>query len=641
MGQYGALGYAIQQGYNFGQILTHFYGGTQPAPIGDPAMSVRLTALDGTTTAVVQEKSEATTSANGNTGTYAALEAVLTGPNTFAVYQGSGCAGPWTPLVTSTAGPVTFASSVPTLTTSTDHTNLLQVCEPSGGTVWYRGAIVSVDSGGQGNAPDQRTVNQLPMDDYLLGVVPSESPSSWGALGNGTGEQALEAQAVAARSYAQAQNRYAYAKICDTTACQVYQGMAVQNAGGFRSVENAATTAAVLATSGQAMAFANGTVASTEFSSSTGGYSAGGTFPAVPDAGDAVPLNPYHSWDVTVSVSSVENAFPSIGALVALQVTQRNGFGDFGGRAEQVQIQGTAGVTTTTGDNFAAQLGLRSDWFQVVYPEGYWVVGADGGIFSFGSAGFFGSTGAMTLTKPIVGMQATPDRQGYWLVASDGGIFSFGDATFMGSTGAMRLNRPVVGMAAHIDLPPPPPPGVTVTATAASPAAGGYWLVASDGGIFSYGDAPFKGSSGGMHLNQPIVGMAATPDGGGYWLVASDGGIFSYGDAAFYGSTGSIHLNRPIVGMAATPDGGGYWLVASDGGIFSYGDAAFYGSTGSLRLNKPIVGMTPTADGQGYWLVASDGGIFTFGDAAFFGSVPGAAPTSSTTKVGMAVSQSN
>ena len=81
-------------------------------------------------------------------------------------------------------------------------------------------------------------------------------------------------------------------------------------------------------------------------------------------------------------------------------------------------------------------------------------------------------------------------------------------------------------------------------------------------------------------LNRPIVGMAATPDGRGYWLVASDGGIFAYGDAAFYGSTGEPRLNQPIVGMAATPDGGGYWLVASDGGIFAYGDAAL------LRLDR-------------------------------------------------------
>ncbi|HZT96846.1 MAG TPA: hypothetical protein VFB34_08420 [Chloroflexota bacterium] len=84
------------------------------------------------------------------------------------------------------------------------------------------------------------------------------------------------------------------------------------------------------------------------------------------------------------------------------------------------------------------------------------------------------------------------------------------------------------------------------------------------------GDAHFFGSAGAIHLAKPIVGMAATPDGGGYWLVASDGGIFNYGDARFFGSAGSLPLAKPIVGMAATPDGGGYWLVASDGGIFNY-----------------------------------------------------------------------
>ncbi len=206
-----------------------------------------------------------------------------------------------------------------------------------------------------------------------------------------------------------------------------------------------------------------------------------------------------------------------------------------------------------------------------------------------------------TLNKPVVGMAATPDGNGYWLVASDGGIFNYGDAAFYGSAGSLQLNKPIVGMAA-------------------TPDGNGYWLVASDGGIFDYGDAAFEGSTGSLQLNKPIVGMAATPDGKGYWLVASDGGIFNYGDAAFYGSAGSLQLNKPIVGMAATPDGKGYWLVASDGGIFDYGDAAFYGSAGSLQLNKPIVGMAATPDGKGYWLVASDGGIFNYGDSAFEGS---------------------
>ena len=160
----------------------------------------------------------------------------------------------------------------------------------------------------------------------------------------------------------------------------------------------------------------------------------------------------------------------------------------------------------------------------------------------------------------------------------------------------------------------------------AAPAMAGYWLVAADGGVFPAGGAPFLGSTGDIHLNQPIVGMAATPSGAGYWLVASDGGIFSFGDARFFGSTGAIRLNRPIVGMAATPSGAGYWLVASDGGIFSFGDARFFGSTGAIRLNRPIVGMAATPTNAGYWLMASDGGLFAYGDAAFFGSAAASAP---------------
>ena len=85
--------------------------------------------------------------------------------------------------------------------------------------------------------------------------------------------------------------------------------------------------------------------------------------------------------------------------------------------------------------------------------------------------------------------------------------------------------------------------------------------------------------------------MTAAPDGGGYWLVASDGGIFNFGDVDYFGSTGGMPISAPVVGMVRTADGQGYWMVGRDGGIFSYGDAGFYGSAGGLHLNRPIVGM--------------------------------------------------
>jgi hypothetical protein len=210
---------------------------------------------------------------------------------------------------------------------------------------------------------------------------------------------------------------------------------------------------------------------------------------------------------------------------------------------------------------------------------------------------------AITVNAPPVGIARTPDGKGYWLAASDGGVFSFGDAQFYGSMGGKPLNAPIVGMAATSD-------------------GRGYWLVASDGGVFSFGDAVFHGSMGGKRLNAPIVGMAANPATGGYDLVAADGGVFAF-DSPFHGSMGGKPLNAPVVSIATSPDGDGYWLAASDGGVFSFGDAVFHGSMGGKALNAPVAGIARTPDGNGYWLAAGDGGVFSFGDAAFHGSMAG------------------
>jgi hypothetical protein len=184
-----------------------------------------------------------------------------------------------------------------------------------------------------------------------------------------------------------------------------------------------------------------------------------------------------------------------------------------------------------------------------------------------------------------------------WAVSPNGRVYTAGGysgppANHYGDASSLPLNKPIVGM--------------SPTSTGQ-----GYWLVASDGGIFTYGDARFHGSTGALRLNKPIVGMSVTPTGNGYWLVATDGGIFSFGDARFHGSTGNIRLNRPISGMTATPSGNGYWMVADDGGIFTFGDAAFRGSTGSQRLSAPIAGMIPR--GAGYILIGQDGQLYPFG----------------------------
>jgi len=162
-----------------------------------------------------------------------------------------------------------------------------------------------------------------------------------------------------------------------------------------------------------------------------------------------------------------------------------------------------------------------------------------------------------------------------------------------------------------------------VVAISTVPHGSGYWLAAADGGIFTYGTAPFLGSLSGKHLRAPVVGMAATPDGRGYWLVAGDGGVFAFGDARYYGGMAGYGIAAPIVGMAATSDGSGYWLVAADGGVFTYGTARYYGGMGGHPLAEPMVGMAAEPDGDGYWLAAADGGIFTYGAAGFWGAPGG------------------
>lgn len=256
---------------------------------------------------------------------------------------------------------------------------------------------------------------------------------------------------------------------------------------------------------------------------------------------------------------------------------------------------------------------------------GYWLAGADGGVFSFGSAQFFGSgiagpgAGACDFSPQppstangslgCSGIASDSDGAGYWLLNTYRSATPYGNAV-VSPESCTSLNGASGGW----------------TGMAVASNGQGFWLVSSNGAVMGCGAMPPPlGGTTGLTLVAPIVGMAATPDRGGYWLVAADGGVFSFGDAHFYGSMGGVVLNKPIVGIAATADGMGYWLVASDGGVFAFGDATFQGSLGGKALDAPVVGMATNPDGSGYWLAAADGGVFALGGAPFEGSMGGRA----------------
>ena len=196
----------------------------------------------------------------------------------------------------------------------------------------------------------------MTIEQYLRGVVPNEMPASWPA-------PALEAQAVAARSYALAgDSRWgSHADTCDTIYCQVYDGR-VTTRGGTRTATHARTDAAIAATAGQVRLTSSGRIARTEFSSSTGGHTTGPSFKPVEDLGDATSANPNSSWSVTVGLSGLASRY-GLGPVRSIEVTERDGNGRFGGGATEVTIVFRDGTRTMTGSAVRIFFGLKSDLF--------------------------------------------------------------------------------------------------------------------------------------------------------------------------------------------------------------------------------------------------------------------------------------
>jgi SpoIID/LytB domain protein len=363
MGQYGALGYARDHGWSSRRILDHFYRGTTQGPVPSTLsfdadkMRVDLRYLSSRSTTVALAQGSLLLTDDSGAGlvniTDGAVRLTASGSG-FRVETATGCGGPWTDRQVFGRSKIRVVAHQPPGSNPTGSGGLLKVCGPQY-SVWYEGEIWAVtNSDGR-----QRTINVVSVEQYLRGVVPNESPASWPAA-------ALEAQAVAARSYVLAgDTRWRpYADTCDSIWCQVYDGRYTTRGGRWRASTNPRTDDAVVATAGQVRLTSSGTVARTEFSSSTGGFTAGGDFPAVADVGDSVSANPNHRWESHISIAVLESRY-RLGDFVGLVVTDRNGHGPWGGRVERLEIRFSNGTRAMSGNDFRRAFGLKSDLFTV------------------------------------------------------------------------------------------------------------------------------------------------------------------------------------------------------------------------------------------------------------------------------------
>lgn len=342
MSQYGAKA-AAQQGRTYSEILDFYYPGTQRGSVaGDvavlisadttsdvkvlPAKALKVRSLgEGRTWKLKRLEPEART--------WRIRSATRGRSNVQAQVDGG-----WRSVL-KPAGDAELVAKEP-----------ITLLLPSGSAT-YRGTLRSASTG-EGRQRD--TVNVVAFEDYLRGVVPGEVPALWPA-------EAVRAQSVAARTYAAYERDHApgarHYELCDTSACQVYRGVAA---------EHPASDAAVAATAGEVVTH-QGAPAFTQFSASNGGWTRAGSFPylrAVEDPWDAATGNPYSQWSHTVTAAALERAWPGSGSLVSLAVASRDGNGAWGGRVVRVEVRFTGATRSLTGDQFRSWFGLRSDWFR-------------------------------------------------------------------------------------------------------------------------------------------------------------------------------------------------------------------------------------------------------------------------------------
>ena len=365
MSQWGAEG-AAAKGVSANTIVSTYYPGTQAAVLPNAPIRVKLTATSSSDLAVLPATGLTVTDGAGR------RLALPAGPSMWRVVADSTGqqlqrlnGANWTQV------PVGGSNRLTSPVRFTDAASMVSVVYPSLYSRAYRGSVASYSVG----VGQVMNVVTLGLEDYLRGVVPQEASPSWYPA-------ALQAQAIAARSYAAQQRSTAGAlyDICDSTACQFFGGSQLRSSTGIVTpIEYASTDAAIRATAGVIRTY-GGKPAFTQFSSSNGGYSTAGSQPylvAKADPWDGAVANPMHTWTATLPVSALEARYPAVGHFLRLKVTQRDGHGDWGGRVQNVVLEGVdrtghATSVNATGDGiyFSRMFGsyadgLRSNWWTI------------------------------------------------------------------------------------------------------------------------------------------------------------------------------------------------------------------------------------------------------------------------------------
>ncbi|MFM1839024.1 MAG: hypothetical protein RIS37_290, partial [Actinomycetota bacterium] len=384
MSQYGSYGYATVYGWSWDQILNFYYGGATGNTLGslaDPGqeMTTWLSAMNNAQTAVISDANTALFLQDPAPGrTWGSLVAREVANRVYRVWgtQERRCATAGADPASEGFTLIGDVQNVASFTTTVGAdpaaapSQLIGLCEPRTGTTkfkirYYRGEIRAVNN----SRGENRTINAASIENYLRGVVPRESPAEWGAAAGGAGINALRAQAVAARSYSATENRYAgLARTCDTQDCQVYGGAMLRESinANPTALEHPYTDQAIAETAGVVVLTPKGLPARTEFTSSNGGRTAGGTFPAQADPGDLAsdPVNSLLVWTRIFSAAAVQAKYPSVGTLTSV-VTNHDGLGgDWNGYASSVTINGTAGSVTVTGWAFKTAFDIPAPWFE-------------------------------------------------------------------------------------------------------------------------------------------------------------------------------------------------------------------------------------------------------------------------------------